>query len=400
MVILWVIDNKDRELWGLYDIIKKLENNNIGLYLCNKFNWKLAIKYYDPNIIVLPNVRIKSPFQEVVNYAYARDIKVVLCQSEGLNYEKSYLEVEHPFEMVKKLTKIFLWAKEQGDIISNYGESQKTVITGAPRFIVKEKNFKDQEIINIGIPTTNRYSTNPNGTNIPRFVYSRIDKPLSIGLIKNEPYFFECISKIFKRYENKKFNFILKPHPFEDYKIYEEAFPNVIIEKNPDIRVFLNKIDVMINQYSSSNIHSLRTGIPVISLRELIHWNESFGMIKNDYLPTNVGIPVKSYEELDNYLNNFTADQLLEINKKNGDYALLDKVSPNLDSVNLITDELKSILKSEKKKENKFILIRIFNFFKYVLKGIYIDIFNTRKTLFQPFTFKDKKLLKKFSVLN
>ena len=41
----------------------------------------------------------------------------------------------------------------------------------------------------------------------------------------------------------------MKPHPFEDPKIYKAAFSavdeNITIEEDPDIRNFLNKIDVI-----------------------------------------------------------------------------------------------------------------------------------------------------------
>ena len=55
MKILWIIDNKLRELWGIHDIKKILKKSNIELVLWNKFNWNLAINYFDPDLLILPN---------------------------------------------------------------------------------------------------------------------------------------------------------------------------------------------------------------------------------------------------------------------------------------------------------------------------------------------------------
>ena len=56
MKILWVIDNKFRELYGLYDLKKKLSENGIKLYLIYIPIWKTAIDLINPHIIVVPNL--------------------------------------------------------------------------------------------------------------------------------------------------------------------------------------------------------------------------------------------------------------------------------------------------------------------------------------------------------
>ena len=46
MRIVWVIDNKFRELYGLYDLIKGLKKYDIDLYLVHKFNWKASLEFF------------------------------------------------------------------------------------------------------------------------------------------------------------------------------------------------------------------------------------------------------------------------------------------------------------------------------------------------------------------
>ena len=56
MRVIWIIDNKYRELYGLYDLKKSFLNHKIKLYLFNIPVWKTAIDLINPNIIVIPNL--------------------------------------------------------------------------------------------------------------------------------------------------------------------------------------------------------------------------------------------------------------------------------------------------------------------------------------------------------
>tara|TARA_B100000941_G_scaffold203821_1_gene148455 strand:- start:3037 stop:4269 length:1233 start_codon:yes stop_codon:yes gene_type:complete len=407
MKVLWIIDNKYRELWGLEDIREKLKSKKIKLILCNKFNWKSAIEYFEPNAIILPNVRNNSPLKSTVNFAHKKNIKSILYKSEGLHYEKTFMQKEHPIDMLEKLTKIFLWANEEGNLARSHGYEDKLETIGGLRFVFKKKiQEKQKKIITIGIPTTNRYSTSKFYINIPRIIYTRLlkDGISQIGLVRNEILFFICISKIFKRFKNKNFKFILKPHPFEDPKIYKAAFSavdeNITIEEDPDIRNFLNKIDVMINQYSSSNIHAIKAGIPVLNITKLIPWNEDFGEVANDYLPKDLGVKVDDLDDLENYLTKYSSNELFDLMIKKGDLEVVERICPSLNSVDLFTKNIEIILNKKKiDKKKKNVISKIYFFFRYYLKEIYMIFFLKRETLFHYFKLEDRKLLKKFSVL-
>ncbi len=406
MKVLWIIDNKYRELWGLCDIRDKLKSKKINLILCNKYNWKSAIEYFEPNAIILPNVRDHSPFKSTVNFAYKKKIKCILYKSEGLYYEKTFMQKEHPVDMLEKLTKIFLWANEEGDVARSYGYEKKLEIIGGLRFIFKKKNLKkEKKIITIGIPTTGRYSTSKFYINIPRIIYTRLlkDNIPSIGLVRNEILFFICISKIFKRFKNKNFKFILKPHPFEDVKIYKDAFSavdeNITIEENPDIRNFLNKIDVMLNQYSSSNIHAIKAGVPVLSLTKLIPWNDDFDQISKGYLPKDLGVIVNDFDDLENYLTKYSPNELFDLMIKKGDLNIIEKICPSLNSVDLFIKNVEIILNQKLANESrKNLFTKIYFFFRYYLKEIHLIFFVRIETLFHSLKSKDRKLVKEFSV--
>ena len=68
MRIIWIIDNKYRDLYGLYDLKKELLNHKIKLYLFNIPVWKTAVDLINPNIIVIPNLG-RSSCAPIVDYA-------------------------------------------------------------------------------------------------------------------------------------------------------------------------------------------------------------------------------------------------------------------------------------------------------------------------------------------
>lgn len=76
MKIIWIIDNKFRELYGLYDLKKKLFEHNIELFLFNIPVWKTAIDLINPNIVVIPNLA-KTSCEPIVKYASKKKNKGV-----------------------------------------------------------------------------------------------------------------------------------------------------------------------------------------------------------------------------------------------------------------------------------------------------------------------------------
>ena len=78
MKIVWIIDNKFRELYGLYDLKKSLSKYNIKLYLFHIPVWKTAIDLINPNVIVVPNL-YKTSCEPIVIYAEKKKKLIFLC---------------------------------------------------------------------------------------------------------------------------------------------------------------------------------------------------------------------------------------------------------------------------------------------------------------------------------
>ena len=156
----------------------------------------------------------------------------------------------------------------------------------------------------------------------------------------------------------------------------------------------------MLNQYSSSNIHAIKAGVPVLSLTNLIPWNEDFEQISSGYLPKDLGVIVNDFDDLENYLTKYSSSELFDLMIKKGDLKIIEKICPTLNSVDLFIKNVEIILNQKKDEvKSKNIFSKIYFFFKYHLKEIYLILFLRRETLFHFFKSKDRRLVKKFSVL-
>ena len=77
MRIVWIIDNKFRELYGLHDLKKNLSKNNIKIYFFYIPLWKTSIDLINPNIIIIPNL-YKTSCEPIIKYAKKR-MSMYLC---------------------------------------------------------------------------------------------------------------------------------------------------------------------------------------------------------------------------------------------------------------------------------------------------------------------------------
>ena len=392
--ILYIVDNKYRDLWGIYNLTKNLLKQNLNLKICNKFNWHLAIKTYDPLTIITPNARrgIKA-FQKIIDYCKRNKIKIIIYPSEGLEYTNDMLNYEFPNSTLKNVDKFFLWAKDHGKIHRKKGYEKKARISGNLRFNDKLNFLNKKKIKTIGITTTTRYTTSSiSDINIPRLIHSRQGNRRYVSFIKTELEFFDVVSNILNYFSKFNIRFVFKPHPFENPQFYKDAYPNIEIETDPDIRVFLSKIDLLLNQESSTNVHALKYKVPVINIENLLRLEPEYKKIYREYLPSKIGVKVKNFNELKLLILKKTKKQIYNLNVSKGDLKLISKIAPTLNTIDIMTNEI-NLMTSKKNS-----VINFFCYFKYFLKEVFLLLANKRTTLYRPFSVKDKTLLKKFSI--
>lgn len=406
MKVVWIIDNKFRELYGLYNLKKILLKNNIKLYLFHIPVWKTAIDFINPQIIVVPNLA-RSSCAPIVNYASRKKIKIFMHSSEGMYYSDNVQKDKYPIALIKKIEKVCIWGKLDAFFLKKKGFKKKIVETGCLKFdkrnYDKVKHIKSRNKIKVvGIPTPLRvitgYNTSKSKKNIPLLIRQRIEanQPEKLGFLKFEIEYIEILVKILKNID-KNIKIIFKTHPFESKEIYKKTFPEHRVYEGEDIREFLGKVDLILNIHSSVSVDAIKYKIPVISLNNLIKWDKKILENKNrgpnaKHGSVKLGIMPKNISELDKLLK-FTKKKLFDICKKKNLLRQSEELAITHDSLGKFTE---LFLKYKTLEKTGF---RYLYFIKYILFEIR-QIYFRRKNyyIFKRWSFNDRSLLKKLRI--
>ncbi len=399
MKIIWIVDNKYRELYGLYDLKKNLSKYNIKLYLFYIPIWKSAIDFINPNFIVIPNL-FKISCEPIVNYARKKNIDVLMHSSEGMFYTDEIQKIKYPDHLVKKLKKILVWGKLDKKYLVKKGYKNKILESGSLKFDKKNylKNItkKNKKIKIIGIPTQLRLITGSgvHRLNIPftlRKFYKQKNFPM-LGYLKFEYEYIELLSEIIEKIKDK-FDIILKVHPHENIEIYKKTFPELEIHRGNDVRNFIKNVDVILNVFSSISVDTLKYNVPVINLSKLVEWNKyilknkRFGPGPNSSV-VKLGIDAKNYKNLDFLLKKDT-NYLLRLCKKKKSFQKANDLAGTFNSLEILTNLFLSYQNKIKYKPYNY-----FMFIKYFLVEIKLIFFGRPKPAnFKRWKFSDQKLL-------
>lgn len=388
MRIVWIIDNKFRELYGLYDLKKKLKESGINLYLVHKFSWKVGLEFFNPEIVIIPNLA-KTSGAPILNYASKKNIDVYLHTSESIFYQEWVQKDKYPINLIKKIKKVLLWSKEDAKYLKKMGFSKKLFLSGALKF--DKRRFQSitqnnsSKIKTVGIPTSLRYNTSHTYINVPWNIRNAVYKNdnLKLTFIKRENEYLELISRIIYKLSKKNIKVIIKPHPFESEKIYQEAFPEAEIFSDVDVRSFLEKTDIILNLRSSIAVDSIKFGIPVIKLDNCINWRKH-----DTQAPTSIGLSAKNFNDVVNLIIKNSPNKLFLKCKNKGDLKEAEKLACSNDN---LTAYCTLFNKAKKEKKN----LNMFYIFKYFFVEIRQFFFRgRRKQLFAFWNYKDRKLLK------
>ena len=164
-----------------------------------------------------------------------------------------------------------------------------------------------KKIKTVGILSSNKFISgrfNPkNESNIVRQIFRWKDEKSfeakhTINFMHYELDFINSLKKIIYL-TNKRYKFILRPHPFEDNNFYNNK--NFKLDKSDNINDYLNKVDIVINHYSSASIDALKSNVPVLSLENILKDSYIFKEL-NNFFPVHLAYKPNSIKELINVL--------------------------------------------------------------------------------------------------
>ena len=250
---------------------------------------------------------------------------------------------------------IFLWGDAQYRFLSKNKKnfkSYKVFVSGHPRFQFLKKKFRHfyiDEVDQIKQVYKNYILINTNmgfGNNIrgDKFVYSNYKNRLKDTMkfirydkIKLKEYIFMIkeVSKV------TRLNIVVRPHPEEDKKIYEEAFRNfnnVFVNNKGLIAPWILGAEFMIHPDCTTGIESVMLGKKSISF--LPHYDESILM----YLPYKLSCKFDNTDKLIKFMEKKDYKKSLKV--KNGDNSLLNKYFAfEKDSIDIIVKNTDDFVK-------------------------------------------------------
>ena len=382
MKILWIVDNKLRELYGLYNLKKSLKKKGFTLVIVNKANWHSAIKFYNPSLVISPN--IKSLGKSIIKFCKINRIKTIHYSSEGLNYQESKLSMLYPKDYTNLFDYLLCWSHEEKNYLDSLGYKDKTITIGNFRYMKRKIDIENSNKLNIkviGICTSSRYFASRYDRNIFSLIADR-------GNLHNEIDYIYFINDLIKKLIHNNFKVIIRPHPFEDPKIYQKAFKDCQIDTSNNAYNFIDQVDLIINQFSSISVEALYANKPVISIFKNIPIHEGISFMKG-FIPAHFG---KKFENSDDIL-----DFLIKGNSTLSDYCdkedlrIIDLIAPNIDTQEILLDFIQKI---DLEKKN----LNYLHFFKFFFKELYVQIFRKGSTFFCPFKPSDYKMLKDFKL--
>ena len=404
MKIIWIIDNKFRELYGLYDLKKKLFEHKIELFLFNIPVWKTAIDLINPHIVVVPNLA-KTSCEPIVKYASKKKIKVFMHSSEAMFYTEEAQREKYPTHLIKKIDKVLAWCKMDAKFLIKKGFKNKVLISGNLKFSkenYENKTRKQKKIKVIGIPTQSRVISG-NGIskqNIPYYIRHMVEnyEASRLGYLIFEIHYIETLVKVLKEI-GEDYQAVIKVSPFEDKEIYKKTFPEVKIFQGNDIRDFLKKVDVILTVFSSTSVDALKYNIPVISITKLINWDKTVLADKNRGPRAKHGASVlsirpKNMSELKQLLKK-SKKELIELCESKDFFKKADELAITSDTLNIL---IKLFLEYQKKINPRN--TNYFMFLKYIAVTVRQILFRRKrgKQLYDFWSLRDRRLLKSFKL--
>tara|TARA_B100002052_G_scaffold254968_1_gene244878 strand:+ start:14274 stop:15485 length:1212 start_codon:yes stop_codon:yes gene_type:complete len=396
MNVAWVIDNKFRDLYGLKKLKDELRKKKINLKIINKYHWKYAIRLFDPHYVVLPNA-YETCGLPILKFCKDNKIKSILHNTEGFHTDAKSLKTYFPKKIINDFDKIFVWCDDEKKyLIRNGILAKKIIITGSLRYQNKLSKKFPKKIRNIGILSSNKFMSGrfgpKNESPIIRQIFRWSDEKSfnAIHTFKFMHYELDFIKEIKKIIflTKKKYNFILRPHPFEDSNFYNNK--NFKVDKSYNISKFLSKVDLVLNHYSSASIDALLSKVPIISLEKILNKSYKFKDLDN-FFPIHLAFKPKNVKELEYILKSKFFLKKYELSYQKKFEKIFFKYHPIKNGIEIIKTNL--IFFEKKRKFNffnsliLFILYEVYYFFKY-----------NRETAFRFYLSKDKKLLEEFSL--
>lgn len=295
--ILIIIETIDRELLGFLLLKKKLENNKINVYFCNRHNFLVKYNYILPQVVIVPQLFKIEGLKSVKDKSY---IIYLRAESHAGNHLFSLAD----YKVGKKILQpnaIFCWGDIDYEIFKKFlGLKTKIKIykSGHPSIDIwhKYSNINKKKNNTVGVCSTIRMVMSSTG--------SRNPIELIINVKNNKDWFGKNIfikknhgAEFFIGYEYSFLNFIvdfcnkykkkisIRPSLNEDLNLYNFLKKNskIEIDNQSNVLDWLLKHKTILCYKSSVGLTAYILGLNVINIKNFFNHKLLEGMNQDSY---------------------------------------------------------------------------------------------------------------------
>lgn len=320
------VEIKKREFLSRLYLASLLADTGSIVLIGKRLSAAAYIDRYPSSLLVRKNARLSGLklTAELVNHG----IDVVSIDEEGFMVDslKVYLSFDNPHQMVRLISKYFLWGLKQKITLSKkYGSTQKKFFSfGNPRVVLwKNRYFGyfDQEATTIKSRFGRFLLVSSNFGLVTNSDF--VTKNISYALESGD----ESTSKVFEQRlitETRVFlafidisialakqgrTVVFRPHPSDNIEYIKDCLSNsgVIIDSSSDIAPWLMACDFLIHNCCSSGIEAHLMGTNVIAF-------EPSGIsLLEDRAVNDLGLIVSSIEELEDVVSRNSCEKFEEV---------------------------------------------------------------------------------------
>ena len=292
--ILLLVDQKARDLASVLLVGEYLRDLGLNASYCNKGNMLAACERIKPDVLVLSCS--EGQYSDLARYM-APGCKIVLMTQEGACATKESTVLRHTMDgmgldtYIKGLSRVYLWSEiskrwllEAGvypeKILRVFGTSRIDAYRQVgPR--VSDVNRK----IRVGIANRG-FSINPVTRQNPVLIIDRFrakEGSHRAYIDKNrewEDWIWHGMASLRVTLDlvellagSGRYEVVFRPDPYEDYTSYQfliDQYPCLRINVDPLLCNFIDEIDVLVTEFSTTGTEALLLKKPVISTQKLI----------------------------------------------------------------------------------------------------------------------------------
>jgi surface carbohydrate biosynthesis protein len=324
------VETKVRELNGKLWLAAHLAGRGYRVALGELSCVKKNLPLLKPHIYIGDSAVHKKSRIELYSQLKQANIVVAVHDTEGgIIYSRDYYKGRLSLEVLKSVGCFLAWGEETADIFKEVWTDKGIVLaavgnpvfdllsTSYRQFYQKEKEILSRRfgkfvLINTHFGFYNHY-------NRELYVEPLREKFPGLFEFKKKLFlaFVEAIQKLCKA--NKKVNFVIRPHPSENFERYKEIFsdfPNVFVEHDLSVHPWALAASLVLHNGCTTGVEAALLGRPVVSYRPVTDadWDV--------YLPNFVSQQADNVNELQNSIDRYCtseADIGVELDAKQKD---------------------------------------------------------------------------------